>query len=103
MIAFNKKLRQRSESTYMFSFKMDEARKNKWEISIVSLSLFSKPKRLGLSSRVRPRFFDQVGHETMYSILPNRHVYTFISGKVCLLNLIEAKRQTMLEKNVYTC
>ena len=36
-----------------------------------------------------------------YSILPNRYVCTFISGKVCLLTLIEAKRQTLPEINVY--
>ena len=33
----------------------------------------------------------------------NRRVYTFISGKVCFLTLIEAKRQTLQEINVYTC
>jgi hypothetical protein len=33
--------------------------------------------------------------------LPNRYVCTFISGKVCLLTLIEAKRQTLPEINVY--
>ena len=38
----------------------------------------------------------------MYSIHPNRHVCTFISGKVRLLILIEAKRQTLPEINVYT-
>ena len=38
----------------------------------------------------------------MYSILPNRHVCAFISDKVCLLILIEAKRQTLPEINVYT-
>ena len=37
-----------------------------------------------------------------YSIHPNRHVCTFISGKVRLLILIEAKRQTLPEINVYT-
>ena len=38
----------------------------------------------------------------MYSIHLNRHVCTFISGKVRLLILIEAKRQTLPEINVYT-
>ena len=38
----------------------------------------------------------------MYYIHPNRHVCTFVSGKVRLLILIEAKRQTLPEINVYT-
>ena len=38
----------------------------------------------------------------MYSILPNRHVYTLISGKVCRLGSIKVKRQTLPEINVYT-
>ena len=38
----------------------------------------------------------------MYSILPNRRVYTFISGQVCLLGSIKVKRQTWPEINVYT-
>ena len=38
----------------------------------------------------------------LYSIHPNRHICTFISGKVRLLILIEAKRQTLPEINVYT-
>ena len=39
---------------------------------------------------------------SQYSIHPNRHVCTLISGKVRLLILIEAKRQTLPEINVYT-
>ena len=38
-----------------------------------------------------------------YSILPNRRVYTFISGKVCLLASIKIKRRTLPEINVHTC
>ena len=37
-----------------------------------------------------------------YSILPNRRVYMFISGQVCLLGSIKVKRQTWPEINVYT-
>jgi hypothetical protein len=33
--------------------------------------------------------------------VPNKRVYTFISSKVCLLTLIEPKRQTLPEINVY--
>ena len=29
-----------------------------------------------LNTRVRPRFFDQVGHETMYASSGNNHFYT---------------------------
>ena len=38
--------------------------------------------------------------QQLYSILPNRRVYTFISSKVCLLTLIETKRQTSPEINI---
>ena len=36
-----------------------------------------------------------------YSNVPNKPACTFISGKVCLLTLIEPKRQTFLEINVH--
>ena len=29
-----------------------------------------------LKNRVRPRFFDQVGHETMYASSGNKHFFT---------------------------
>ena len=29
-----------------------------------------------LNARVRPRFFDQVGHETMYASSGNKHFFT---------------------------
>ena len=38
-----------------------------------------------------------------YSILPNRRVYTFISGKVYLLASIKIKRRTLPKINVHTC
>ena len=31
---------------------------------------------IGVGSRVRPRFFDQVGHETMYASSGNTHFFT---------------------------
>ena len=37
-----------------------------------------------------------------YSILPNRRVYTFISGQVFLLGSIKVKRQTWPEIHVYS-
>ena len=33
--------------------------------------------------------------------MPNKRAYTFISGKVCLLTLIEPKTQTLLEITVH--
>ena len=38
---------------------------------------------------------------SVYSSVPNRHACTFISGKVCLLTLIEDKIQTLPEINVH--
>ena len=29
-----------------------------------------------VQNRVRPRFFDQVGHETMYASIANKHFFT---------------------------
>ena len=37
----------------------------------------------------------------MYSNVPKKRARTFISGKVCLLTLIEPKRQTLPEINVH--
>ena len=34
-----------------------------------------------MRSRVRPRFFDQVGHETMYASSGNRHFFTKLSHR----------------------
>ena len=33
-------------------------------------------KHMYVYIRVRPRFFDQVGHETMYSSSENKHFFT---------------------------
>ena len=33
-------------------------------------------KVCSLNIRVRPRFFDQVGHETMYASSGNKHIFT---------------------------
>ena len=38
-----------------------------------------------------------------YSNVPNKHAYTFISGKVCLIGSIKVKRRTLSEINMYTC
>ena len=38
-------------------------------------------------SRVRPRFFDQVGHETMYASSGNKHFFT----KSCHRQTLENK------------
>ena len=49
-----------------------------------------------------PRIYKGRSYYTTYTTLPNRHVYTFISGKVCLLASIKFKRQTLPEINVHT-
>ena len=56
------------------------------------------PKILPLDLKPFVHFF----FLTLYSILPNRRVYTFISGQVCLLGSIKVKRQILQEINVYT-
>ena len=33
-------------------------------------------KQMNIQVRVRPRFFDQVGHETMYASSGNKHFFT---------------------------
>ena len=33
-------------------------------------------KRLWIDTRIRPRFFDQVGHETMSAFSRNKHFFT---------------------------
>ena len=38
---------------------------------------------MAFASRVRPRFFDQVGHQTMYAYIGNKHFFT----KLCQRNL----------------
>ena len=39
----------------------------------------------GAPTRVRPRFFDQVGHETMYASSGNKHLFTknTLFSKMC--------------------
>ena len=40
-------------------------------------------------------------HESTYSNVPNKRACTFISGKVCLLTLIEPRTQTLPEITVH--
>ena len=35
-----------------------------------------KIRQMNIHSRVRPRFFDQVGHENMYASSGNKHFFT---------------------------
>ena len=37
---------------------------------------FNEPLQRNLLTTVRPRFFDQVGHETMYASNGNKHFFT---------------------------
>ena len=52
----------------------------KYQISVPILQLnlfFHKiPAIVAMRIRVRPRFFDQVGHETMYASSGNKHFFT---------------------------
>ena len=43
---------------------------------IISVKLRVRKQLECLKSRVRPRFFDQVGHETMYASSGNKHFFT---------------------------
>ena len=56
----------------------------------------------GLQNRVRPRFFDQVGHETTYASSGNKHFFTKSCHRRTYQNY-EQRRQklgTILEKKV---
>ena len=89
-----------SRSTYNFSmtsdksFRGESARKSlsDWVIKAQASVLF------GIESQAFGRYLATAFK--YYSILPNRHVYTFISGKVCLLASIKVKRQTLPEINI---
>ena len=44
--------------------------------SEISSNFLGKYNYLEVMNRVRPRFFDQVGHETMYATRRNKHFFT---------------------------
>ena len=55
-----------------------------------------------LSSRVRPRFFDQVGHETMYASSGNNHFFTKSCHRQTYQNYEQSRQKlsTILENKV---
>ena len=55
-----------------------------------------------LHSRVRPRFFDQVGHETMYASSGNKHFFTKSCHRQTYQNYEQSRQKlgTILENKV---
>ena len=53
-------------------------------------------------SRVRPRFFDQVGHETMYASSGNKHFFSKSCHRKTNQNYEQSRQKlcTILEKKV---
>ena len=53
-------------------------------------------------SRVRPRFFDQVGHETMYASSGNKHFFTKSCHRQTYQNYEQSRQKlgTILENKV---
>ena len=51
-------------------------------------------------TRVRPRFFDQVGHETMYASSGNKHFFTKPCHRQTYQNCEQSRQKlaTILEK-----
>ena len=54
------------------------------------------------SIRVRPRFFDQVGHETMYASTGNKHFFTKSCHRQTYQNYEQSRQKlgTILENKV---
>ena len=73
--------------------------RDKWNNNFIAQWILLSFLEMDLS-RVRKK--NEYVLSTKYSILPNKRVYTFISGQVCLVTLIEPKRQTWPEINMYT-
>ena len=55
-----------------------------------------------VSIRVRPRFFDQVGHETMYASIGNKHFFTKSCHRQTYQNYEQSQQKfgTILENKV---
>ena len=55
-----------------------------------------------LLTRVRPRFFDQVGHETMYVSSGNKHIFTKSCHRQTYQNYDQSRQKlgTILENKV---
>ena len=57
---------------------------------------------LRITIRVRPRFFDQVGHETMYAPSGNKHFFTKSCHRQTYQNYEQSRQKlgTILENKV---
>ena len=57
---------------------------------------------MDITIRVRPRFFDQVGHETMYASSGNKHVFTKSCHRQTYQNYEQSQQKlgTILENKV---
>ena len=57
---------------------------------------------LSICTRVRPRFFDQVGHETMYASSGNKHFFTISCHRETYQNYEQSRQKlgTILENKV---
>ena len=45
-------------------------------IDVLELKKVGNKSDIYVPNRIRPRFFDQVGHETMYATSGNKHFFT---------------------------
>ena len=56
-----------------------------------------------IHSRYRPRFFDQVGHQTTYSSIGNRHFFTISCHRQTYQNYEQSRQKlgTFLENKVF--
>ncbi len=63
-----------------------------------------QPEIIGkkMLNRVRPRFFDQVGHETMYASSGNKHFFTKSCHRQTYQNYEQSRQKlgTILENKV---
>ena len=59
-------------------------------------------KKNSFNNRVRPRFFDQVGHETMYASSGNKHFFTKSFHRQTYQNYEKSRQKlgTILENKV---
>ena len=70
--------------------------------SYISCHLDSDLKFYDVKLRVRPRFFDQVGHENMYAFSGNMHFFTKSCHHLTYQNYEQSRQKlgTILENKV---
>ena len=71
---------------------------------ISGLKLNGEASLLPFLGRDRPRFFDQVGHQTMYAYIINKHFFTKSCHRQTYQNYEQSKQKldTFLENKVCT-